>query len=210
MTPKQAAQTVALLAAAYPYAKVSVDTSQVYENMLGDLDFDVTKQAVARLVTTSKFMPTIAEIREASTALRLGPPRTGGEAWADACAAVRKVGRYGTPKWQDPILAETMRLWGAWRDFCNSPEDDPGGRARFIEMYDQLAARKRADVVSGIALPAPGAPLRLVESNGRKTEAKNSGRLTDGVGSDDARLPAGRAPRSDPGTNQAKDRKSVV
>lgn len=164
MNQKQVAQMVATMAAAYPYAKVTVETSVAYERMLVDLDHDVAQRAVARLIGTSKFMPTIAEIREAATSLRLGPARTGGEAWIEAIGAVRKVGIYGVPIWSEPVLNETMRMWGSWQSFCRSPEDDPGGRARFIELYEQLVARQRADVVSGIALPAPQSAPRLTHA----------------------------------------------
>ena len=170
MTKKEAAKIVAFLAAAYQNARVSVETSEVYENLLQDLDFETAKRACARLISTSKFLPTIAEIREAATDLKLGPMRTGGEAWGEAMMAVRKYDRSESPKWSEPIMAEAMRLWGSWVDFCNSPADDPGGRARFIELYEQLSKRQRVDVVSGIALPAPSAPLRLVGHDGKRTD----------------------------------------
>lgn len=151
----EAAKLVMMLLAAYPHGKTNEGTSGVYEQMLLDLDFESASKAITRLIGTSKWLPTVAEIRSTATDLRLGPARGGGEAWADAIEAVRSVGRYGVPKWRDPVLGEAMRLWGSWRDFCDSPSDDPGGRARFIELYEQLATRARADVVSGIPLPVP-------------------------------------------------------
>lgn len=167
MKQSEAAKLVMMLMAAYPHGKATEATSAVYEKMLLDLDYEAASQAVTLLIATNRFLPAVAEIRATATDLRLGPPRTGGEAWADAIAAVRTVGRYGVPQWQDPLLGEAMRLWGSWRDFCNSPEDDPGGRARFIEMYEQLTARQRADVVSGIPLPAPRSAPQLVASGPR-------------------------------------------
>jgi hypothetical protein len=46
-----------------------------------------------------------------------------------------------------------MQIWGGWADVCASPQDDPGGRARFIELYEQLAHGQRDAVVSGVPLP---------------------------------------------------------
>jgi Loader and inhibitor of phage G40P len=172
MRKSEVAEIVMMLFASYPAAKTVDKTSEVYELMLADLDYAVTRKAVTRLIATSKWLPTIAEIREACAALSYGPMRLGGEAWQDAMTEVRRTGRYGAPKFTDPLVAETIRMWGSWQGFCNSPEDDPGGRARFIELYEQLAARARADVVSGIALPAPTNAHRIAPVESRPTAAE--------------------------------------
>jgi hypothetical protein len=159
----EVSKLVMMLMAAFPASKTNDSTSAVYEEMLLDLDVDLARVAVTRLLVTAKWMPTIAEIRAASTDLRLGPVRDGGEAWKDAMAAARYVGRYGVPKIRDPLVREALRMWGSWQSFCDSPEDDPGGRARFIELYDSLTRRKRDTDVSGIPLPAAERPRpRLV------------------------------------------------
>jgi hypothetical protein len=164
MKKSETTEIVMMLLASYPAARTAEKTPEVYEAMLADLDYAIARRAVTRLIATSKWLPTIAEIREACTALSHGPLRAGGEAWQDAMSEVRRVGRYEAPRFADPLVVETMRLWGSWQGFCDSPQDDPGGRARFIELYDQLAARRRADVVSGIPLPAPrSASLSLSE-----------------------------------------------
>jgi hypothetical protein len=155
MKKSEVSELVLMLMAAYPSAKTGESTSAVYEQMLADLDAAAARKAVTRLIGTAKWLPTVAEIRAAATDLRLGPMRAGGEAWQDAMSAVRHVGRYEVPTFADPLVSEALRLWGSWVDFCNSPEDDPGGRARFIELYDSLATRQRQDVASGIPLPAP-------------------------------------------------------
>ena len=159
MKRKEVAQVVAMLAAAYPNANITDTTSSVYERMLADLDFETTERAVARLLGSSRFLPTIAEIRAAATELTIGPVRTGVEAYDELMQAVRAHGRcYGgepAPEFADPIIARAVGVWGSWNDLCSSPSDDPGGRARFIELYDELAKRGRQDVASGIPLPAP-------------------------------------------------------
>jgi hypothetical protein len=159
VTRAQAAQLVAMLAAAYAgsAAKVSDETAEVYERMLLDQDFQATQRAIARLIRSSKWLPTIAEILGATTALEQGAKRTGGEAWGDVTLAIRRTGYVGVPKFEDPIVAEIVTRWG-WRALC-CDGNDVADRARFIELYDQLAARQRDDVVSGIPLPkALGAP----------------------------------------------------
>jgi hypothetical protein len=60
----ESAQLVMMLMAAFPHTKATPATSAVYEESLADLDFAVARKAVARLLKTVKFLPTIAEIRE--------------------------------------------------------------------------------------------------------------------------------------------------
>ncbi|HEY4657958.1 MAG TPA: replicative helicase loader/inhibitor, partial [Gemmatimonadaceae bacterium] len=117
MKPSEAAEIVMMLIAAYPNARLTPSTSQVYESALADLDCATVRKAVTRLLATSKWLPTIAEIRAGTTDLELGPARDGGQAWQDAMAAVRRVGRYGVPKFLDPLVSEALRLWGSWLDF---------------------------------------------------------------------------------------------
>jgi hypothetical protein len=167
MEKSEVTELVMMLFAAFPAAKGDAEswrrTLRVYGEMLIDLDVNLTRQAVMRLVATAKWLPTIAEIRAASTDLRLGPVRDGGEAWKDVMEKARFAGRYDVPEFEDPLVSEALRLWGSWQSFCDSPEDDPGGRARFIELYDALTRRKRDTDVSGIPLPAPERPRpRLV------------------------------------------------
>jgi len=64
MNRSELARVVALLSAAYPNAQISVATSEVYEEFLADLEARHVLAAVRRLVNISKFLPTIAEIRE--------------------------------------------------------------------------------------------------------------------------------------------------
>jgi hypothetical protein len=163
MKTKEAAKIVATLAAAFPNARVTEETSEVYEKLLADLDYDATQKACARLIATSEWFPTIAKIREAVTLLTSGPVRTGAEAYDVVLKAIRAhgpaLGTWPEPTFADPLIPKCLGVWGTWNDACESPSDDPGGRARFIDLYDELARRQRQDAVAGRALPA-AAPHR--------------------------------------------------
>ncbi len=168
MKQSEVADLVAVIAAAFPNQRPTERTCQVYESLLVDLDFATTQRAVARLLATSKFMPTIAEIRAAVVEVQHGARRLGGEAWGDVNEAVRRVGRNGVPEFSDPITAECVRQLG-WLSLCNST-NDVADRARFVELYDGLATRRRADEVAGasLALPSPaGQPGALPGGFGR-------------------------------------------
>ncbi len=185
MTKSEARQLVAVLFAAYQQANIREKTLEVYETMLADLEFHPTQQAIMRLVATSKWLPTIAEIRAMSVDLKFGPQRSGLEAWGDVVAAIRAVGSYGCPKFEDPCVAECVRIMD-WRTLCLS-ENDTADRARFVELYDNLQTRERRDHVAGRQLPpaqgmvslervSPHA-LLLMKDFGRMPEPKPIRRL---------------------------------
>ena len=144
MTQVEVAKLVAVLIAAFPSTKASGDTSKIYERMLRDLDCEQAGAAVQRLLASAKFMPTIAEIREAVLVSERGPKRAGGDAWGDVLAAVHRFGSYRTPTFTDPTVAHAVAALG-WSEICLS-ENQAADRARFIELYDKLQATERAEL----------------------------------------------------------------
>lgn len=160
MTPNESAKLVAMVLGAFPRGipqnpELARKTAEVYKRMLLDLDYEVAERAVARLIATSRFLPTVSEIRAAAVDVTQGAVRQGGEAWGDVNMAIRRFGRYREPVFDDPIVAECVKQLG-WQSLCNST-NDVADRARFIELYDGLAERVRRDEVAGpaLALPAP-------------------------------------------------------
>lgn len=65
MTPSQSARLVAAISAAFPGRTITKETVSVYASLMTDLDYDLAEQAVRDCLMTSKFPPTVAEIREA-------------------------------------------------------------------------------------------------------------------------------------------------
>lgn len=126
-------------------------TQAIYRRMLADLDYAAAHAAVERLLATAKFLPTIAEIREAALEVTAGPRRHGGDAWRDVLEAVSRYGRNRLPSFDDAVTAACVRSLG-WQEICNS-ENQVADRARFIELYDKLAREQRVERVAG-GLPA--------------------------------------------------------
>ena len=143
MTRVEVAKLVAVLIAAFPYAKITPSTSSAYEDMLADLDYARTNAAVKRILASAKFLPTIAEIREAVLEADRGPRRPGGDAWGEVLAAVHKFGVHRTPAFRDPLVAHCVRQLG-WEEICNS-ENQAADRARFVELYDRHALTERRE-----------------------------------------------------------------
>lgn len=150
MTPAETAKITAVLMLAYPDRSFAL-----YERLLADLDYATTNAAIERLVATSKWPPTIAEIREAALALVVGELRPGGEAWGDVLHAIGTYGNARTPgvhfDFGDPIVAQCVTAL-KWRELCLS-ENQAADRARFIELYDRAAATQRRSMLSE-SLPA--------------------------------------------------------
>jgi hypothetical protein len=167
MQRSECSKLVAMLAAAYRDAPISDTTAEVYETLLSDLTYEAGQAAIHRLICTSKWLPTVAEIRQTAADIERGPVRRGVEAYNDVIAEIRRVGSYGTPRFADPVTAECVKAM-TWRGLCLG-DNEAADRARFCELYDAQATRQRVDIVAGRQLPsgpakralAPVAPRQL-------------------------------------------------
>jgi hypothetical protein len=146
MTKSEAAKLVAMLSTAYADAKWTEATCATYEAMLLDLDAELATKAIRRLIQTAKFRPAISEIREAAASVELGDKRSGMEAWGDVLQAIRAVGGYSSPRFDDPLVATAVERMG-WKNLCWGDASDASDRARFVELYDALAARRQRNFV---------------------------------------------------------------
>lgn len=145
MTKTEVMKLVAVLCANFPSAKFTAETSSVYEHMLADLDAAVGNAAVEQLIASSRWLPTVAEIRERALSLQTGDVRPGGDAWGSVRRAIHARGRSRIPgrdfEFADPVVLEAVKALG-WVELCDS-ENAPADRARFVELYDRLAVLHR-------------------------------------------------------------------
>ncbi len=128
------------------------EMTKLYAAGLMDLDFDVAHAAVIRIVHTSKFLPTVAEIREAAGVIKHGNRRAGAEAWGEVIAKIRRFGSYRTPGiefyFEDPITARVVKALN-WAELCSGEGSQiMADRARFIDAYDQISDAARADAAA--------------------------------------------------------------
>jgi Loader and inhibitor of phage G40P len=163
VTPAEAAKCVAMLQAAYPAARWSEPTIDLYELMLADLDYAVARDALVRIIKTQKFLPAVAEVLEAAADVTVGPMRSAVDAWGDVGMAIRQVGYIGVPRFADPIVADCVRAMG-WRNLCLGDSPEAADRARFCEMYQHKQREQRVlDVTEpGRLLPAHTRPPELL------------------------------------------------
>jgi hypothetical protein len=155
VTDAECKKLVAVLLGAFPQSRISAQTPAIYERMLIDLECPAAHAAVERLLAASRFMPSVAEIREAALTLAIGEQKPGGEAWGGVLRAIKAEGAWHTPGrdfvFADTVTAECVESLG-WRELCAS-ENQVADRARFIELYDRLAVQNRQRQLSE-SLPA--------------------------------------------------------
>jgi hypothetical protein len=131
-----------MLQAAYPRLDLGPQTIQVYQLSLADIEPRLLQAAVLKHISTSKWLPTIADLRQGVTELVLEAEGqlTAPEAWGLVMREVRLVGH-----WREPTLPASVRqaveAIGGWRQICFS-ENITADRARFLEAYSLISKRK--------------------------------------------------------------------
>ncbi len=96
MTDIEVKKLLYILESAYPRGEFRAGTAKVYAQMLSDLPYRVAEEAIRRLIATSKWLPTIAEIRQMCAEV-MDPPLSAEDAWIEACNAARAFTPYQAP-----------------------------------------------------------------------------------------------------------------
>lgn len=140
-----------LMLANYGYFQREKDAAElatlldIWKQLLTDIGGDVLKASALQHISESKWFPSVAELREISVRI-LCPRRQGAvEAWGEVVRQFHIAGYYGTPEFTDPVTAEVVAQLG-WRELCQS-ENQAADRARFIEGWNALAQREKADAI---------------------------------------------------------------
>ena len=127
--------------------EVSTETIKAYTALLSDIPTPQLKASVVKCTTTCKYLPSIAEIREAAmeisaevTDSRL---KTFAEAWGEIEKNVKTVGYYGKPQWSAPEIEEAVKIIG-WIELCTVEQAALNTmRAQFKGIYTSICERKQ-------------------------------------------------------------------
>lgn len=153
---KTITEVLAVLVSAYPNVKLAPATVSVYERILSEIPVEALEAATLQHIASSRFFPTVAELREA--ALELAAPSfqhlTPEEAWGVVRLAFGKFGQYRTPKFDDPLILKAVNQLG-WVELCQS-DNQVADRAHFMKIYQSLLEREQEDA----RLVAPARQLR--------------------------------------------------
>ena len=138
-------ELVGLMSAAYPGAKVSDATVEVYVAMLKDIPLDILTASVQQCMAESEFLPTVAKVRDKALALTAPIAPAPLEAWGIVLKAIGVYGFYRTPEFADPIITKAVDCIG-WRNICCTEMDNQGvDRAHFSRVYEGLLRQAEND-----------------------------------------------------------------
>jgi hypothetical protein len=115
-----------------------------WEAMLKDVPYKLAEMALKKVLSTAKFFPTIAEIREAVAEITNPQMPSWTEAWGEVVQAVRQYGYMREKEALEslsPAAAKVVR-WFGWQEICRSEEPDVI-RGQFRMAYEAQAKRER-------------------------------------------------------------------
>lgn len=138
-THNEVINVLAVLITAFSNPPISEQTIKLYVKMLEHLNANVLESAVLKCVAKNTFFPRIAEILTAASEITLPELPAAGEAWGEAVDMMRFRGHSWEPKFDNPVTQRCVEALG-WYYLCMS-ESQVADRARFIELYTELARR---------------------------------------------------------------------
>ena len=181
MNLSEAQSIIAILTATYRQ-DMKPDTAEIYLQCIMDLPLDLTRAAVLDLLATSKWLPTIAEIRGAVFDQVDDTPEPGA-AWGIVNETIRNSDGE-VREWQNPdgtyerskpttsghgLIDEAVKGLGGWRSLRQS-ENPMADRAHFLKVYAELIESERREAV------------RLPEARQLQAQARARLEARDGTG----------------------------
>ena len=137
---------------------------ELWYRQLQDLPYDVAETALNKWVSTNKWSPSIAEIRQMCCEVRQGEIPAWSEAWETVLHAIRMYGSYRPQDAMmtlDDLTARTVTQIGGFVNICRSENIDID-RANFRMVYEELAKRKQKDALMPAKLRSA---IQKIQSN---------------------------------------------
>lgn len=138
--PSQRAAAMALIKACYP--KFTEIQGAAYTQLTADIPEGVLAQAVKNVIKVSRYVPTVAEIREEAGNILKAATRTKAEIpedeWEKVLKAMAQIGPYRSPKWECDTTAAAVKKIG-WMTLCGADMSSmPYMRGQFIQTWTKL------------------------------------------------------------------------
>lgn len=143
MKKAETVKVMTTIAANYRNFDVDDFKVELWYDMLKDLPFPLVMASVKMVMMSSKYPPTIAEIREGVVKLSDNQGITAGEAWGEVTRGIAKFGSYdpeGAFSIMSPMTLKVVKQL-SWREICSS-ENISVTRGQFIKIYDSLRVRE--------------------------------------------------------------------
>lgn len=118
-------------------------TAVLWEKALADISYEVAENALIKVLSTSRFFPTIADIREAVAQITQPRSLDAMEAWGLIGEAIRKYGYYRQKEAMEFLPDDVVEMVKqfTWNDLCLSEEPEIL-RAQFRKAWEIRSKRK--------------------------------------------------------------------
>lgn len=143
--------------------------------MFKDDDKKDVNRALYKLIATSQYPPTIADIRKALKETTMVPTLTGGEAWGQVQNAIHNFGYRQKEKALAEMSETTRRVVDCmgWETLCTSDvENTMADRAHFLKIYQSIESRTSEQALIPQALKAQIDKRIAVEVEKMQVESK--------------------------------------
>lgn len=153
MNAHEATKLVTRLASAFPRTPMDEMTITTYAENLIDLTAQIGAEVVAVLIRTSKWLPTVAEIRAAAVEVAAADEfPSAEEAWEEV---TQNLSYYHEPHFSTDLIGRAVRCLGGVKVLAIMPYEKLAfERNRFLEIYARFRERAVNDLRAGyVALP---------------------------------------------------------
>ena len=130
-----------------------------YVNVLSDIPTDILSKVCRKMILESKFLPSVAEIVEASRSLvgsmdESSRTKTWAEAWQEIEHQMQECFVYGKPVFSTKEIESAVKMYG-WHELCETPSKDMRiAKAQLRDMYHEVCERSREESVNNFVLGA--------------------------------------------------------
>lgn len=130
-----------------------------YVNVLSDIPTDILSKVCRKMILECKFLPSVAEIVEASRSLvgsmdESSRTKTWAEAWQEIEHQMQECFVYGKPVFSTKEIESAVKMYG-WHELCETPSKDMRiAKAQLRDMYHEVCERSREESVNNFVLGA--------------------------------------------------------
>ena len=183
MNRQETAAICAVLASAFPALTMSAETVEMWNAMLGDLEYGLVLRAVQDWVLTEERYPTIAGIRRCCGSLYGALAPSPSEAWAEVTEIAERYGIYqaeSRPRWSHDLIRQTVKTIGYYH-ICTT-DNTIATRSQFIKMYAEISEKANAEILRHIAFDKSQETVALPNSTAVEYKTLDSRKaLTKGI-----------------------------
>ena len=146
-TKKEVIRLMGVMALSFPQYVVKEEATEVYYQILKDMDYPLLEAAAHEILSKDTFFPSVGHWRQTAFDISekaMGVPDAY-SAWEEVWHKITHLWGYDEPEWSHPLITEAVKIVG-FRYLCGINVDDVSyERTHFCKVYDSLFTRARED-----------------------------------------------------------------